>query len=334
MQTTASLVATWLLQRRRAVAARVIAARGLGPRAAAEVVLVDDDGHIGGTLLGGVVHRDVAAAAARLLADGSPHAMLAVTVDAADATACGLTCGGEVEILLQRLDVIPAELWETLAAGRPAAIVTALGTSSSPMVVLPGGATFGTLNDSALEAIAEGEAEPLLTFPGTSATRIPVGDVELVIEAWNPVPRLVVVGMSDLSVALTRQVELLGWTSTTVVGADNAAGAIAALTPADVVVVLDHDPFVATPALEAALRRGIGYIGALGSRSTQEQRRALLADRGVRPIDVMRVRGPTGLDLGARTPAEAAVSIIAEILAVRSGRSGTPLSLTTTRITG
>lgn len=334
MQATASRVETWLLQRRRAVVVRVIAAQGLGPRLADDVLLVDDRGHTGGGLLGGAVHQELLAAAAQVIVDGAMHVTFELEIDPADATSCGLTCGGRVEILVQQLNAIPQVLWDTLAAGRPAALVTALGTVASPMVVFPGGATAGSLGDSALETIAQAEAEPLLTFPGTATARVAVGRVELVIEAWNPVPRLVVVGASDLSAALTRQVELLGWTASTVVRVDDALATIDTLTPADVVVVIDHDPFVATPALAAALRRGLGYVGALGSRRTQQQRRTLLEDRGLRDVEIDRLRGPTGLDIGARSPAEAAVSIVAEIIAVRSDRSGIPLSQTTTRISG
>lgn len=134
--------------------------------------------------------------------------------------------------------------------------------------------------------MAQAEAEPLLTHPGAGLARIAVGPLELVIEAWNPVPRLLIVGASDLALALTRQVELLGWTASTTVQADAALVAVAELSPADVVVVIDHDPFVATPVL------------------------------------------------GARTPAETAVSILAEVIAVRAGRLGTPLGTGTGRISG
>ena len=104
-------------------------------------------------------------------------------------------------------------------------------------------------------------------------TTVAVGTQALLVEAWNPIPRLVIVGASDLAVALTRQVELLGWTAATTVTADDAVAAIGELTSADVVVVIEHDPFIATPALAAALRGGVGYVGALGSRRTQASRR-------------------------------------------------------------
>jgi xanthine dehydrogenase accessory factor len=260
--------------------------------------------------------------------------VLSLDIESLDATAAGLTCGGAVDILIQRLDVIPTEFWDTLAAGRPAALVTVLGTDSTPILVRPGGAMLGTLGSSGLDTMAQAEAEPLLIYPGPSRTRIRVGPLELVIEAWNPVPRLVIVGASDLATALTRQVELLGWTATTVVGVEDALSAVGDLSVADVVVVIDHDPFIATPVLAAALQRGIGYVGALGSRRTQRARREHLADVGVRALEIDRLHGPTGLDIGSRTPAETAVSIVAEIIAVRSSRSGAPLTRTLGRISG
>lgn len=334
MQTTAAIVEAWLTQRRVGAVARVIGAEGLGPRPSDDLLVVDATGRTGGSLLAGAVQAEVVAAAGELLAGTARHLVVALRIDSGDATAAGLTCGGVVEILVQRLDAIPAVLWETLAAGRPAALVTVVGADRAPIVVVPGGAPVGTLGDSALDTMAQAEAEPLLSHPGSSRARLPVGELELVIESWNPVPRLLVVGASDLSVALTRQVELLGWVATTTVGADASVAAVESPSVADVVVVIDHDPFVATPVLAAALRRGIGYVGALGSRRTQATRREHLADVGVRDVDIDRLHGPTGLDLGARTPAETAVSIVAEIVAVRSSRTGAPLGTTTGRISG
>jgi xanthine dehydrogenase accessory factor len=334
VQSIAAIAEAWITQRRTGAIARVIGAEGLGPRPVDDMLLVDSNGRTGGTLLAGAVQPEVIGAAQRLLAATTPHLLLSLNVDSVDATAAGLTCGGLVDVLVQRLDVIPRQLWDTLAGGRPAALVTLLGSDSAPMVVQPGGTTVGTLGDSGLDTMAQAEAEPMLTHPGAGVARIEVGPLELVIEAWNPVPRLLVLGASDLAVALTRQVELLGWTASTVVQTDAALAAIAELSLADVVVVIEHDPFVATPVLAAALSRGIGYVGALGSRRTQANRRTHLGDIGVRPIEIERLHGPTGLDIGARTPAETAVSIIAEVIAVRSGRLGTALGAGTGRISG
>jgi xanthine dehydrogenase accessory factor len=120
----------------------------------------------------------------------------------------------------------------------------------------------------------------------------------------------------------------------TVIHAEAATDAIGALDHGDAVLVIDHDPFVATPALAAALARNIGYVGALGSRRTQQHRRQHLADVGVSTDAIERLHGPAGLDIGARNPAEIAVSIVAEMIAARAGRSGEALTHTTGRIKG
>ena len=185
-----------------------------------------------------------------------------------------------------------------------------------------------------LDTMAQAEAEPLLTHPGVSLTRVVVGDLELIIEAWNPAPHLLIVGASDLAVAITRIAETLAWSAATASTSDAALAAIEQMSTADIVIVIEHDPFVATPVIASALRRGLGYVGALGSRRTQILRREHLADIGLRESEICRLRGPAGLDIGARTPGETAISIVAEIIASRSDRSGAPLASTTGRITG
>jgi xanthine dehydrogenase accessory factor len=94
------------------------------------------------------------------------------------------------------------------------------------------------------------------------------------------------------------------------------------LRPEDHVVVLTHDPKLDDPAISGALRRGVGYVGALGSRRTQEKRRERLRAAGVSEEQLSQIAGPVGLDIGAHTPEETAISILAEIVAARAGRDG------------
>jgi xanthine dehydrogenase accessory factor len=326
MRRSAALVETWRSQQRAAAIARPVGTEGLGPRSDDDVLLVDATGLTAGSLLGGTASEPTVAAAKRLLAGpGLGYELLGIDIGFDDATAVGLTCGGHVEILVQRLADIPGELWDAVANGHPAALISRIGQGSGTLVVRPGLPAVGSLGNSGLDTLAEAEAESLLTHPGATSTRVHIGDVELVVEGWNPVPHLVIVGAATLADALTRQAELLGWQSSTTVTADESVAAIEQLTPADMVVVLEHHPRVGTPALATALRRRVGYVGALGSRRTQAARRRSLEAEGLTYVELDRLHGPTGLDLGARTPAETAVSIVAEILAVRSGR--TPDSL-------
>src|SRR5512133_363955 len=168
--------------------------------------------------------------------------------------------------------------------------------------------------------------------------RVALSELERLAEESAP-NRLVVFGAVDIAEALCRGAKELGWD--TVVADPRATFAtrerIASadellvewpnqvLPRADektAVVVLMHEERFDVPALAGALRSGAFYVGAIGSRRTQERRRELLAEEGVAEEDIDRISGPTGLDVGAETPAETAVSILAEILAVRAGREG------------
>jgi xanthine dehydrogenase accessory factor len=334
MHRVAALVEAWHHQQRAGAVARVIATEGLGPQHRDELLLVDAEGRTGGSLLGGALAPELALATRQLLSSAHTQRLVTLDIDTTDATAAGLTCGGVVHVLLQRLDVVPEPLWDSFATGRSVALVTPLDDGRPPVVVHPGGGLDGTLGSSGLDTMVQAEAEALLAQPGAGVNRLHVGALELVIEAWDPTPRVVIVGASDLSAAIARQAELIGWAATTVIHATAAAAAIGALDHGDAVLVIDHDPFVATPALTAALQRGIGYVGALGSRRTQQRRREHLADVGVSTEAIERLHGPAGLDLGARNPAETAVSIVAEMIAARAGRGGQALTATTGRING
>jgi xanthine dehydrogenase accessory factor len=132
---------------------------------------------------------------------------------------------------------------------------------------------------------------------------------DIAVTVFWPVPRLVVVGGGPIADALRTNADLLGWRTEVV--AD--PGVLAGLAPLDSVVVVAHDLDQAGNAVVAALRSEVGYIGALGSRRMQEARADWLAYRGV--TDLSRVHGPAGLDIGARTPAEIALAILAEAVA-------------------
>jgi xanthine dehydrogenase accessory factor len=177
---------------------------------------------------------------------------------------------------------------------------------------------------------------------GRVVTVEPAGDrLEL---SSRPAPRLVVIGAVDTAEALCRVARDLGWrtivvdprerwaTSERVPSADEIAiewpdDALARLEPDDgtAVVVLAHQDQIDLPALQAALGGDAFFVGAIGSRRTQGRRREALLELGVEESDVDRIRGPVGLDVGAQTPAETAVAIMAEVLAVRAGRAGGPL---------
>jgi xanthine dehydrogenase accessory factor len=177
------------------------------------------------------------------------------------------------------------------------------------------------------------------------------GDLRLFADVYGPPPRLLVYGAVDTAEALCRAAKLLGWT--TIVADARARFAtreripsadellvewpeetIAAVAPdlGTAVIVLTHDDKFDIPLLQAALASDAFYVGALGSRRNQERRRGLLADAGVPEEALDRIHGPAGLDVGAESPAETALSMLAEVLAARAGRAGGPLREAKTRI--
>ncbi len=152
-------------------------------------------------------------------------------------------------------------------------------------------------------------------------------------ESRERAPRVVIVGVGPIGDALTGQAELLGWSATTTTGLDESVAAVGHLESIDAVIVQDHEHRIATPVLTTALRGAAGYVGALGSRRMQGARLGSLRRAGVTEDELADLHCPTGLDLGARTPAESAVSIVAEIIAARSGRDPASLRATSNRIT-
>jgi xanthine dehydrogenase accessory factor len=199
-----------------------------------------------------------------------------------------------------------------------------------------------------------GDAPAALASLAPEIRRNGVHEVEgskVFAEVYGPPPRLVVIGAVDTAEALCSAARMLGWHT---ICADPRAAfatrermpsadelivewpeeALTAIAPDHntAVVVLTHDDKFDLPALKAALRSEAFYVGAIGSRKTQARRRERLLEEGLTEAELARVYGPTGLDLGADSPAEQAISILSEALAVRAGRLGTPLRTAAHRI--
>ena len=325
MHVVAELAHVWNAQHRRATVVRVIDSAGLGPRHDHDMLFVAVDGTTAGSLLGGAATGHIVDRSWALLETPATSVVETVEIATHDAVAAGLTCGGSVNVLIQRLDSVPDALWTTLADRRPAALATVAGATTGAIVILPDRRVVGSLDSAELDTTAATAAEVLLSHPGSRHERLAVGAIEVIVESWNPAPRLLILGVNDLAEAISRQAELLGWHPTVVADRDRALEHLFEFSSGDVVIALEHDPEIAIPVLAAALREQLGYVGALGSRRTQELRREALVGAGVRDTELDRYHGPVGLDLGGRTPAETAVSIVAEIIAERSGRNGQPL---------
>lgn len=281
------------------------------------------------------------------------------------AVAAGLACGGGATLLGHPLSEAAATtLGGALAGGRPAALVTTVDGSRHLVLAGPeldevvgglGGpgpddaadvapddapddAAVDLVDDAAVDAAVDSVDDAvaaavrrLLRRGATTTERITEGGLELLVDLWVPVPTVLVVGSGAIGEALLAQAALLGWAGERVTAPAEARARVAGFTEADVLVLLDHGPAF-DAVLADGVRGGRGFIGALGSRHTQSARRERLTAAGLSEVELGRLHGPVGLDLGARTPAETAVSIVAEVVAERSGRAGSPLAAARGRI--
>jgi xanthine dehydrogenase accessory factor len=225
-----------------------------------------------------------------------------VDVEAADweAQLHDLPRGGKARCLLMPAADLPGDLWELLRRREPVCLVTTLNGDMVDDVALYD-------RESVPESIAA------LFNRGTSVSTVDGSTVTTVL--W-PVPTLVIAGGGPIVDPLAAIAEAVGWRPQVVRQPSAATGLIAGLAQLDSVVVLGHDDDLTGPALAAALDSPAGYIGSVGSRAMQQSRADWLAYRGITDLD--RIHGPAGLDIGAGSPAEIAVSIIAEAISVRS----------------
>ncbi len=274
--------------------------RGFSSRDPAEALAITP----GGGRIGGVLSGSLNSQLAELSDQGRSGRLVSLQVSEVDALVAGLSCGGTARCLLVPAADLPAELWARLRDREPVGLVTRVD----------GERVLDTRLFTVDTTVDAGEEATALFARGVSATAVAADAVVTVL--W-PVPKLVLVGAGAVVDALAAAAGLLGWQVQSLDQASAATGVIAGLAALDKVVVTSHDNEVAGPALEAALASGVGYIGALGSRRTQQSRADWLAAREV--TDLERVHGPAGLDIGASTPAEIAVSILAEALAVAKG---------------
>jgi xanthine dehydrogenase accessory factor len=276
---------------------------GFSSQERGEVLAITPGGGRVGSVLSGTLDDQLADAVSRR----GDARLVDLSVGDLDALAAGLSCGGDARCLVMPATELPGELWASLRNREPVCLVTHLS----------GDAVTGTSMFTRDTIDEVGEETARMFARGASATSVAEDCVVTVL--W-PVPRLLIVGGGAIADALIAGAGLLGWRTQTTSDATEATGVVAGMAALDKLVVLSHDEDLGGRALQAALAGDVGYIGALGSRHTQEARAEWLAYRGV--TDLERVHGPAGLDIGASSPAEIAVSILAEALSVASGGGG------------
>ncbi|MFD7717390.1 XdhC family protein [Streptomyces sp. NPDC059814] len=336
--------------------ATVVSVRGSAPRDPGAVMAVTADGAVAGSVSGGCVEGAVYELAGEVLASGSPQ-LQSYGISDDDAFGVGLTCGGTIDVLVVPFAAAADRAWlrgvtDSIAGGEPVAVATVLpgaAAAGARLVVRAGGAQ-GSLGNEGLDAAVTDDALGLLAqgatgrqWYGTRGQRR-MQDVSVFVQTYAPPPRMLVFGAIDHAAATARIGSFLGY-RVTVCDARPAFATRERFPTADEVVcawphtylsdteidgrtvlcVLTHDPKFDVPLLVAALRTPAAYIGVMGSRRTHLDRIARLREEGVAESDLVRLASPVGLDLGARTPEETAVSIAAEIIQHRWGGTGRPL---------
>jgi len=311
MRDLARTIVEWVDGGHQVAVVRVVEVTGFGAVPAGEVLAIRADGERAGAVLAGTVDPALVGALPKVFAGETVE--VTAPVGEHEAVAAGLACSGSARLLLHPVGPDRAA-WEALGEGRPAALASALDGTGHLVLTEPGAAPGDEVQAAAAQLLSRGVTG-----------RTVVGGT--LVEAWAPRPVLVTVGGGALAEALANQCRLLGWEARDVSGVAEATAAVEAFGPSDVLVLLDHDPAM-DAVLLAGLAGGRGFLGALGSRHTQAERRQRLHTAGCTDDDLYRIHGPVGLDLGARSPAEVAVSIVAEVIADRAGRHAAPLRTT------
>jgi xanthine dehydrogenase accessory factor len=329
----------WHAEGQRSAVATVVSVKRSAPRPPGAKMAVAQDGSVTGMVSGGCVEGAVIEVAEEVLGGAAPR-LLHFGIADADAWDVGLPCGGEIDVWVDRLDDDLASAFGTLAReGGRGALITRLDDGRR-LLVGSDGRRDGTLGTAALDDGAAVAADRLLWLERSE--RMELEGVPVFVDVTAPPPRLIIVGAIDLAEALAKLATISGWrafvtdprgrfaTAERFPSAERVlAGWPAKTIPelggidrATSIVVLTHDPKIDDAALEVALHSEAAYIGVMGSRRMQAMRRERMVELGFTDADLERLSGPVGLDIGALTPQETALSVMAEIVAVRHGHDG------------
>jgi xanthine dehydrogenase accessory factor len=335
------------------------------PREPGATMVVAPDGSVAGSVSGGCIEAAVYELATEVVATGRPE-LQRYGVSDDDAFAVGLTCGGIIDIFTEPVSrtTFPQleAVAENIAGHRPTAVATVIAHPDPARVgrrlIIGGDSVDGSLGSARADAAVADDARGLLAAGRTTVLSYgPDGErqgsgMEVFVASHAPPPRMLIFGAIDFAAALAQQAKFLGYrvtvcdarpvfaTAARFPTADEvvvdwpdryltAQAEIGAIDARTAICVLTHDPKFDVPVLRVALRLpAVGYIGVMGSRRTHSDRLRRLREAGLTDAELARLASPIGLDLGARTPEETAVSIAAEIIARRWGGGGRPLSQT------
>jgi xanthine dehydrogenase accessory factor len=336
----------WAVRDPHLALATVVATAGSTPRPTGARLLVDRDGHMAGSVSGGCLEAAVIGEAQSTLTGEAPPRLLHYGISDEMGWEVGLACGGTVDIFVETLrwdgsDPVLVAVRDAVRADRAVALLTVVGggAEGSRAALVEDAGLTGSLGNLAVDAAVAPLAER--RFASGIAGLDEVEGVSVFIDPIVPAPLLAVIGAVHIAIPLSSMAKAAGYrvavidprtaflTAERLLDADvliarwpDEALPELSLGPRDAAVCLAHDPKFEDPALTVLLRSRAGYVGAIGSRTTHGKRVARLREAGFSDDEIGRIHSPVGLDIGAATPEEIAVSILAEVVAARRGKIG------------
>ena len=338
-------ILTWEGSGRPFALARVVETWGSSPRRTGAAMIVGTGMEVAGSVSGGCIEGAVITEAQAVLTDGTPR-KLHYGVSDETAWSVGLTCGGEVSVFVERHPGRAGggsqEVWEALCTrlreNRPAVLLTRLASWECQHLLIDAEAPsvlageWGTATPAALAAATD-------AFSKKESEVVDVDDEPVFVHVFPCQARLLVVGASHISIPLVRLAKVLGLETVVIDPREVFArmerfpeppGRLECVWPAKFfeawpvdagtyAVLLTHDPKIDDEAFHHLLRSPAAYIGALGSRRSQAARVERLREAGFTDSEIGRIHGPVGIDIGAESPEEIALSILAEVVAARRG---------------
>ncbi|MDJ0730919.1 MAG: XdhC family protein [Crocosphaera sp.] len=350
---------TWLQKGQTVALAKMVYSEGSSPRETGAVMAVNETGEVIGSISGGCVEAAVVEESLEVMSEGQSKLL---TYGIADELGfeVGLTCGGTIQVFVERLSSTDSQSLplSTLlpsirgASQDPVVLCTVIeGEPLGKKLLIKHHGPEGNLGNELLEQRVIQDAQGLLGLEGTAIRHYGLQgerceqEVRVFFESFAGEPKMIIFGAVDFSRSLCQMAKLIGYyviicdarsalaTPNRFPEADaiivHAPGQYLQNTEVDertVIVILTHDPKFDVPILSAAVKTQARYIGAMGSRQTTQDRRKRLQSAGLTLAEIDRIHAPIGLDIGASTPQETAVSIMAEIIAHHHGRSGESLS--------
>lgn len=353
MRDTIEDVARWQAAGKGVAQATVVSLTGSAPRGVGATLVVSDAGEIAGSVSNGCVEPDVVERAQRIIRSGKAKLMTYGVSEEQNYEHIGLSCGGEIRVFIERLaagDELTA-IEDAARRGLPAVRALVIGAPAtrtdlagrSRTLIQGAAATLGDLAAADAREPVEARAAALLgaASPVTETLTLANGEeIEVFYQTLTPARTLMIVGAGHISVPLTKLASVIGYEVTVIDPREtfatrerlpeakslllewpDEAMERLPINAATSVCILTHDEKFDVPALTIALRRKAGYIGMVGSKGTRASRDAALREQGFTDVDLARIHGPIGLDIGARTPDEIAVAVLAQIIAASHGKA-------------